>query len=269
LRFINAPRARHRPACPPRRQTGMTLPELLVGTTVGALVLVGISTTYVLGARASAQNVEQARLSQELRAAVEIMQQDIRRAGYWSFPSDESSDPADNPFQRTIDGIDTDLRTGAVSGETAGSCLLYTYDSDLTGKVGVCSGCSPAGFANSRFDRASMEMFGWRLKEGAIQMRTGLLPANSDVTFSCISGSWEKVTSDDADITALGFTVTSTTVNLNPSKSVTDPCAENDPCRESRVVEILLAGELAADPSVRQGLRTNAAVRNDRYFVRD
>jgi prepilin peptidase dependent protein B len=269
MRLIQARRASQRPDCPPRQQTGTTLPEVLVGTTVGALVLVGISTTYVLGARATAQNVAQARLSQELRATFEIMQQDIRRAGYWSFPSEESSDPADNPFQRTIDGIDNDLRTGAASGETAASCLLYTYDSDLTGEVGVCSGCSPAGFANSLFDRARMEMFGWRLKEGAIQMRTGLLPANSDVTFTCTSGSWEKVTSDDVTITALGFRLMSTTTNLNPSKSVADPCAANDPCRESRVVEMLLAGELAEDPSVRQGLRGNAAVRNDRYFVQD
>jgi type II secretory pathway component PulJ len=269
MRLIRLPLAIQRPNRSPKRQTGVTLAELLIGTAVGALVLVGISTTYVLGVRATAQNVAQARLSQELRAAMEIMQQDIRRAGYWSFPSDEPSDPADNPFQRTLDGIDNDLRTGAASGEAAASCLLYAYDSDLTGEVGVCSGCSPAGFANSLFDRASMEMFGWRLKEGAIQMRTGLLPANSDVTFTCTSGSWEKVTSDDVDVTVLGFEIASTTANLNPSKSVTAPCAENDPCRDSRVVEILLAGELSADPSVRQRLRGNAAVRNDRYFVRD
>jgi type II secretory pathway component PulJ len=233
-----------------RRQAGVTLTDLLVGTTVGALVLIGISTTYVLGARSTSQNVEQARLNQELRAVLEIMQQDIRRAGYWDMSDVEDADPAQNPFQSTIDGIDRRLRTGQVDGESPGSCVLYSYDFEPD-------------------NATALTMFGFRLRNQYVQVRTG--PSSvDDKTFECTigSGSWERITSDDVRITALRFTIETAQTNLTPEKEDA-ACATNELCRETRRVAILMAGQIRDDPAVRQSLQATVAVRNDRYFVKE
>jgi type II secretory pathway component PulJ len=241
------------PARSSRRQTGVTLAELLVGTTVGALVLIGIAATYLLGARATAQNIQQARLHQELRAALDLMQQDIHRASYWAFPSGASSDPADNPFQQTIAGFNTDLRTGEVSGEATASCLLYSYDLNDNGKVG-CGSCSPD--ENALLDGANVEMFGFRLRNGSIELR--VRKDEDDNTFDCGSGSgrWERITDDrNVRITTLQFDITPPTT----------PCATGELCRTARSVDILLIGELKQSPDVRLRLEATAAVRNDHY----
>jgi type II secretory pathway component PulJ len=233
-----------------RRQTGVTLTDLLVGTTVGALVLIGISTTYVLGARSTSQNAEQARLNQELRAVLEIMQQDIRRAGFWDMSVVADPDPAKNPFQNTIDGIDRRLRTEQVGGEPAASCILYSYNLE-------------------HGNPTAMTMFGFRLRDQAVQMRTG--PSSvDDKTFACTigSGSWERITSDDVRITDLRFSITTAQTNLARGKEDAD-CEKNELCRESRQVAILIAGQIRDDRAVRQSLQATVAVRNDRYFVKE
>ncbi|EGV16519.1 hypothetical protein [Thiocapsa marina] len=238
----------------PRRQIGVTLTELLVGTTVGALVLTGISATYLMGVRATTQNIQQARLHQELRAVLDLMQQDIHRAGYWAFPAGTSSDPAENPFQQTIDGFNTNLRIGAVGGEAAASCLLYSYDLNDNGKVG-CGSCSPE--EDALLDGANVEMFGFRLRNGSIQLR--MRKDEDDDTFDCASGSgrWERITDDNnVRITTLRFDI----------PSPTTPCASGELCRTARAVDILLIGELKHSPDVRLRLEATAAVRNDRYF---
>jgi prepilin peptidase dependent protein B len=228
----------------------VTLTDLLVGTTVGALVLIGISTTYVLGARSTSQNVEQARLNQELRAVLEIMQQDIRRAGYWDISAADDPDPAQNPFQSAIDGIDRRLRKGQVDGEPAGSCILYSYDLD--------DGNPDA-----------MTLFGFRLRRQSVQMRTG--PSSvDDTSFACTigSGSWERITSDDVRITDLRFAIATAQTNLTPGKEDA-ACAADELCREMRQVAIRIAGRLRDDQAVRQRLQATVAVRNDRYFVEE
>ncbi|SDW47225.1 hypothetical protein [Thiocapsa roseopersicina] len=233
-----------------RRQAGVTLTDLLVGTTVGALVLIGISTTYVLGARSTSQNVEQARLNQELRAVLEIMQQDIRRAGFWDMSVVADPDPAKNPFESTIDGIDRRLRTGQVGGESTGSCILYSYDLE-------------------HGNPTAMTMFGFRLRDQSVQMRTG--PSSvGDKTFECTigSGSWERITSEDVRITDLRFTIVTAQTNLAPGKEDV-ACATDELCRESRRVAILMAGRIRNDPAVRQSLQATVAVRNDRYFIKE
>lgn len=268
LRHPVEPRRSH--AGSRRGSTGITLTDLLVGTTVGALVLIGLSTTYVLGVRAAAQNMQQARLNQELRAVLELIQQDSRRAGYRAFPPGHAVAPTDNPFQRTVDGVNNDLHTGAPSGEPTASCLLYSYDLNANGRIGLCEGCSPQGdgFDIDVYDGTNVEMFGFQLKNTAVRMR--VRRTASEQVFDCDSGRWETLTSDDIRITRLHFSIISAPpANLNPAKAADDACTTGDTCRVSRVLEILLTGELANDPGVRQTLEAAVAVRNDRYFVQE
>lgn len=248
----------------------MTLTDLLVGTTVGALVLIGLSTTYVLGVRAAGENIQQTRLNQELRAVLELLQQDSRRAGYWAFPSGAATVPTDNPFQRTIDGVNNDLQTGAVSGEEPASCLLYSYDLNANGKIGVCEGCSlqGEGFDIALYDGTNVEMFGIQLKNQSVRMR--MRRTASEQVYNCDTGHWESLTSDDVHITALHFSIIpATPTNLNPKKAADDDCETGDTCQTSRALEILLTGEIASDSAVRHTLQGTVAIRNDRYYIQE
>lgn len=185
----------------------MTLVSLLIGTALSATVLSGIASAYLLTLQATTENIRAARLNQELRAVLELMQRDIRRAGYWARPV--GADPADNPFVAQYAGIDNDLQAGAASGEAPGSCLTYSYDLNDNGLIGVCDACSGlvAPLDADPFDRSNVEMMGFRLRAGAVQMR--VRRANqADQSFDCVSGAWEAITSADVRITALAFRIT-------------------------------------------------------------
>lgn len=255
-----------RAATSPRPQFGITLIELLIGMTVGILVLSGASAVYLLSVRGAAEVLHGTRLNQELRAVLEIMQLDIRRAGHWEFP--DGADPAQNPFQARLGSIQNDLSTGQVTGEAAGSCLTYSYDLNFNTTIGLCERCTPGGapFNAAPYDQSNVEMFGFRLRNGAVQMRTRLA-SGSEVAFDCNSGRWEGISSEDVDITALRFVLTTATTNLNPAKTPTDSCATGDLCQQHRTVEIRLSGQRAGDATVSQTLTARVAVRNDRYAV--
>jgi type II secretory pathway component PulJ len=257
---------RHRERRRRSSQCGVTLTELMVGLTVGTLVLSGTTAVYLMTTKAAAENIRHARLNQELRAVIEIMQQDIRRAGYWALP--KGADPAENPFQNQIGDIEHDLRTGAAIDEPAGSCLTYAYDLNANARVGFCDGCASIGppFDNDAYDRSNMEMFGFRLRGASIQMRTRRT-SGSELTFDCRSGWWEAITSGEILVTRLSFSIRTRPINLNPAKARTDICATADLCQQIRTVEILLAGQLTEDPGLHQTLSASIAVRNDRYRV--
>lgn len=146
----------HFPAHPFRTQQGMTLASLMVGLAVGTLTLTATLSTYLLISQGAKDTLTEARLSQELRAALHLMRSDIRRAGYWDFndtnqngdanadgvfdwrdlgagdgprgafdtDGDGDSDaddlrPINNPFQRRYAAVNNDLCIGtdAATGE--------------------------------------------------------------------------------------------------------------------------------------------------------
>jgi type II secretory pathway component PulJ len=232
--------------------------------TIGVLVLTGLSAVYLLSVRGAATNMQIVRLNQELRAVMELMSREIRRAGYWQPPP--GADPADNPFQATAGGIVTDLRIGAASEEASASCITFTYDANDNGSIGACSQCAPSGgpFNAAPYDRTNVEMFGFRLRNNAVQMRRQI-SGPGDSTFGCDSGRWEALTTGEVRLTRLVFSVMSRLQNASLAKSPGDPCVAGDPCRETRVVEIQLTGTLLNDPNVGQSLTSKVAVRNDRY----
>jgi hypothetical protein len=152
-------------------QAGVTLTGLMVGMVVGTLVLSGTLAIYLMIVKGARANIQQARLNQELRAALEVMQQDIRRAGYWDFAdtshdgdtngdgvltwvdlgvnADGSGDfdtngdgatneqdlnPINNPFQRQYGRINHDLCIDTDSG--TGDCV--TEHCTVSHEAGDC-----------------------------------------------------------------------------------------------------------------------------------
>jgi type II secretory pathway component PulJ len=234
----------------------------MVGMTVGALVLTGLSSVYLLSVRGAAENMRIVRLNQELRALMEVMSREIRRAGYWKAPA--GADPADNPFQADRTVV-TDIQISAATGEPSASCITFTYDANDNGLVGVCSQCAPSGvFSGAPYDRTNVEMFGFRLRDGAVQMRRQLGSAGES-TFGCNSGRWEALTSGEVQITQVVFAMTARGHNLDAAPTASAPCVAGGLCQQVRVIEIRLTGTLATDASVSQNLTSKISVRNDRY----
>lgn len=74
------------PCCPISRhphQRGFTLVELLVTVTLGLLVIAGIGQIYAAAKRSYDIQTSLARLQDAGRYAVDVITQDVRRAGYW------------------------------------------------------------------------------------------------------------------------------------------------------------------------------------------
>lgn len=227
------------------RQRGFSLTELMIGSAIGLLVIAGAVQFYLLNLRATTDNLRLSRLNQELRATLDLLQNDLRRAGYWSFmPGAES--PADNPFQSEGNR----LRLGHAPGEREDTCILYSYDANADGRVGVGAAGSP-GLTTST---ANLEQFGFRLRNGQVQMRNG------GSAFDCRSGSWQNVTDPDTEITALHFTLTETCSNLRAPDTA---CSSGDLALVQRRVSIVFGGRSRGDNAVSHQLTSTVAVAND------
>src|SRR5438046_3534853 len=116
-----------------------------------------------------------------------------------------------NPFS-----IDT---PSAFGGETANSCLTYSYDLNGNGSVDTST-------------VATDERLGYRLRQGAVQLR------GSGEACSSSSG-WSNVTTSSlVQVTTLQFTLTNTT-----NRGVTE-----------RLATVTIAGRLVSDGTVTRAL---------------
>ena len=73
----------HRFASVPGRAAGLTLVELLVAMTIGLVLIVGATQVYVDSHAAYAVNETTARLQENARYAMSVLEPDLRMSGYW------------------------------------------------------------------------------------------------------------------------------------------------------------------------------------------
>ncbi len=138
-------------------QRGFSLTELMIGSALGLFVIAGALQLYAANVRAAADTLRVSRLNQELRAALQLLGNELRRAGYWA--GEPGIDPhAGNPFQSAAN----DIRIGRLDGETTASCLLYAYDRNGDKRVGI----GPSGLPGPHESAANLEQFGVRLRAG-------------------------------------------------------------------------------------------------------
>lgn len=122
-------------------QKGVSLVELMVGITVGLLILAGVSNLFADYIRSNKDLLAMTRLNQELRSATDLMARDIRRGGYW---------------QNAINGVWYSGSAGVIAnpyatvGTTTG--ITYNYALDTNDTVGAT------------------EAFGFKLDTGALMM---------------------------------------------------------------------------------------------------
>jgi type II secretory pathway component PulJ len=234
-----------------KSHSGLTLIELLIGSALGLLILSALLGLYANTISGSGAGLRMAHLQQQLRASLEIMGRDLRRAGYYGVQPDTATlsllranpfTDADHPGKAETER--NDVRIGHYPGEAADSCILYSYDLDADGSL------TPSG--------TGMERFGFRLRGGMLQMRYGGEP------FDCTQGTWHAVTDAGVEITRLQFQLDSTPLHPQGDEAA---CVAGDPCLYVRAVRIEITGRLRADPDVHMALVERVRLRNDRYLA--
>lgn len=234
-----------------RAQRGVTLVELMIASVVALIALAALITAYSATAGHSSQYLHGAHLHQQLNSVLHIMGNDIRRAGYWGFdPALHSAE--DNPFTESPNR----LRTGSFAGEAPDSCILFAYDLDNDGLVGV--GDCQRKACRALTDSDNVEQFGYRLRDGRIQARYG------GEAVDCESGHWQALTDPDIEISNLVFTLHSMCLNLDDTDA---DCAPQAPGLIRQAVAIQVNGRTRAEPQAMLTLASVVRVRNDRLVA--
>ncbi|MCW9088245.1 MAG: prepilin-type N-terminal cleavage/methylation domain-containing protein [Gammaproteobacteria bacterium] len=266
-----------------RTQQGFTITELMVAMAVGIVVLGGVLTVYLSTLRTSHTTLQATRLNQEMAAIMNIMVNDIRRAGFWG--DADLTAPTTNPFAtvdtatpvnttalrvHSTDGTSyTDKSEEAVMTDRTGSCVTYSYDVDM----------------DSTLDNEEKFGFRWDGQSGdGIMMRR----SGAGGTNLCQNGgadTWESLTEiGTIEITNLTFSLADSTClnsaepdNADRDGDGTDDnyeeadCYTYPPTAGERTVEslrllITLEAQLADDSEVQAQMDQTVQVRN--YLVR-
>jgi len=211
-----------------RHQRGMTLVELMVGLTVGMIVVAGavLLTTSQIGEHK--RLILETQVQQDLRAAADLMLRELRQAGAWGqarntvwTPSNAASSV--NPYQ------DLEVKGG-------GTEVNYSYTKD--------SKDTPE---DNRLTQD--ETYGFRLRASRLEYLIG--------------GSYQPLT-DPNTLKMTGFLVNVNSQGLALPDLCNGPCPpDQTPCMRVRDVTIRLEGEAAHDKDVVRTLTVRARVRND------
>lgn len=212
-------------------QKGLGLVEMLVSM---ALSLLAVTTMVVLMANtlgAGSETIQMSRLSQELRASIQLMSRDLRRANYHSgylncFANFNCRDDL---------GIASYVNTINING--AGNCFWYWLDRDGDADL---SNDAVGGFRYSTIGGI-----------GVLQMRiAGNAAANCDDETG-----WELITDPDTiDITAF---------NISNSDSYTESLSSAGDVQTVEKIRLTINGRMASNPAVQRQIQDLILVRND------
>ncbi len=100
-----------------RREAGFTLIELMVSLVLALVVMAAVTTLVVAVIRSNRQTLQATRLNQELRATLNLVANDLRRARSVGDPLSEALGPNDFADIRTPGNV----------------CAIYAYDDAIQG----------------------------------------------------------------------------------------------------------------------------------------
>lgn len=212
-------------------QRGFTFTELLMALTINLFLFGALLTAYLANIDHYNETLQTLRLNQQLQTILNIMSNDIRRAGYWANAnSDINLATNSNPFM----GVGTDLTI-------TGSCILFAYDRDNNGVLpSISSGIDD-------------ERYGFRLINNAVQAR----PPGAAFSCAATQTAWENLTDPNLiQITALTFTLNSRTITTGPGTQGI----------LLRSVDITITGRLTSNNAITKTLTQRIRLRNDKFI---
>lgn len=225
---------RHDPAQPTRRvQRGLSLVELMVGITVGMIIVAGASMMMVSQIDDHRRLTLETQIQQDLRAAADLMLRDLRRSGFraqafqsvWAPGAAVTNNPYPLALQVSEDGKQ----------------VLYSYTSALDAKN--------ASKENNQVD--ANEVFGYRLQQGVLQFNLG--------------GTWQPLT-DPNTLEVTVFQVRPQVQTISLKEFCPTPCPNDADCPRQQVLEIALRLEGRAKHDkerVTRSINASTRLRND------
>ena len=203
-----------------RRMHGFTLAEMMVGVAISLFLLTGLILAFTSASKSSSDTLRLLKGSQDLRGAMLLMGRDVRRAGYWANAT-------------TMVGSKTTVNPFAAINTAVAGCILFSYDQN----------------SNGALDAA--ESFGYRLKNGVIEARTG----GSTDDCNGAGNTWEALTEPNVNqVTALAFGLSEKAAAISGGGQMI-----------VREVVIDAAAQLTRDASVKQTFSETIRIRNDAY----
>jgi type IV pilus assembly protein PilW len=218
------------PAARRRRQRGVTLTELMIGITVGLIVTAGTLGLFAGQMRSNRDLLTSARLNTEVRASMDTMVRDLRRASYWGASQNSTWFPTNltlqsNPFSEVDAG----------DGE-----ITYRYDANNDGEL----------------DDGEVFRLERNADDGTVELHT-LSEAGAVTNTVAITDP------DVTEVTELDFAVrdrTGTTTCLNAGAG---PVAPTPPLIHVRQVTVTITARLRAEPAVTRTMTETVRLRND------
>ena len=201
------------------QQRGASLVELMIAMALGLAALAAMTSLVGYGIGMNARLLANSRLNEEVNAIGQLLTRDIKRAGYNADTIAMVTDPAASPSL-----FANSLVVSELPGEAANSCLIFAYDRNSNGLVDTVG---------------TNENFGFRLNDGAVEIRIG--------GAACADLGWQSL----SDTSVVNITDLTFTLNQTTSNSVI-----------STQVDIFLQGELTRNDNFSRQFSANFLVRN-------
>jgi prepilin peptidase dependent protein B len=222
------------------RQRGISIVELMVGVAISLIVVGG---GLALLANFTGENrrlLLETRLNQDLRAAMDLVTRDLRRASHWQGATggiwvDGGAAPTQNAYRFFYESACNATTLGAPVATPAAAASSVCY--------------AVAQNANNVVD--TNEYYGFHARAG--------------VLYAVVGGGSEQPVTDAASVTITNFMVTPVPQTISMAGYCRLTCTVNCPRIIVREFEILLEGATPSDPTLRRQLRSDVRVRNDFY----
>lgn len=228
-------------------QRGLGLVELMVGITVGLIVTAGAAMVATRQINEHRRLMLEVQMQQDLRVAADLLQQDLRRAGYRGLPANGVWEPEHNagavPAKNAASSPYTE-----VSKSQSGDELYYRYARAPSGTTNV----------NTTNTLAGNEQFGirWSRTNKVLYIQLG--------TLSSGQANWQPIT--DPDAVLIEDFVPNIVTQQIPLDDLCDPscrAAGTCPTQTVRRVEFTIKAVAKSDSNVKRTLTVSEKVRAD------
>jgi len=208
------------------KMAGFSLIETLIGMVISLILLVPVLTICANVLEYSHRSFRIGRLELELNNALNMMVNDIRRAGYWA---GAAPGRMSNPYMQTNTAL-----------TIATNCVLLTYDLNKDGQL------PSVGSSNDD------EHYGFRLFNSVLQAKT----VTGSYSCTATDSGWMPITDPkDMVVTQLSFTVQPSALNAsNTNSGIT-----------VRNILITIAGHVASDATISKTLTRTVHVYNNLF----
>lgn len=215
-----------------KKMYGFTLIEVMIALVLNIILFTALIGIFVGNLQHYRITLNTNRLNEQLQSAMQLMVNDIRRAGYSANASaDIGTHLNTNPFMAS--GTDLTIVNN--------NCILFAYDNNSNGVLPSIS---------TSYDD---ERYGFRLQNGAIQSR----PPGAPFACNASASSWEDMT--DSSI----VTISNLTFTLNQQTLTAGSSSRGIMIRS---LDITITGALKSDSSVSRTLTQHVRIRNDKFI---